>query len=52
MKIPIKVDGNKRNFGFIGQLVNIMFEKPGEYVFRFLIDGKELSTHTFMVNQI
>ena len=52
MKIPIKVEGNKRNFGFIGQMVNIMFENAGEYFFRFLIDGKELATHSFMVNQI
>ncbi|MBU4305370.1 MAG: hypothetical protein KJ893_07100 [Candidatus Omnitrophica bacterium] len=42
----------RRNFGFIGQFVNIAYEAPGEYVIRFFIDNKELGAHYFQVRSM
>jgi len=47
----IKVDP-RRNFGFIGQFVNVRYEQPGEYAVKFHIDNKELGMHRFLVQPV
>ena len=47
---PVKVDP-KRNFGFIGQFVNVRYEVGGQYSIRFYIDNKEVGTHHYQVRQ-
>ncbi len=46
----VKVDP-KRNFGFIGQFVNIRYETTGEYAVKFYMDNKEIGVHCFQVKQ-
>jgi hypothetical protein len=48
---PVKVDP-KRNFGFIGQFVNVRYEQTGEYLIRFFIDNKEVGSHSYQVRQV
>ncbi|MFH2137354.1 MAG: hypothetical protein ABII88_02455 [Candidatus Omnitrophota bacterium] len=45
------VDSN-RNFGFIGQFVNVKYDKAGDYELKFYIDNKELGVHKFQVRQV
>lgn len=47
----IKVDP-QRNFGFIGQFVNVKYDVAGEYAIKFYIDNKEIGLHRFQVRQI
>jgi len=47
----VKVDP-QRNFGFIGQFVNVRYEVPGEYAIKFYIDNKEIGLHRFQVRQV
>ncbi|MCP4650519.1 MAG: hypothetical protein GY853_10625 [PVC group bacterium] len=47
----VVVDPN-RNFGFIGQFVNVRYEKPGKYELKFYIDNKEIGVHKFQVKQV
>lgn len=47
----IKVDP-QRNFGFIGQFVNVKYEVTGEYAIKFYIDNKEIGSHRFKVRQV
>lgn len=39
----------QKNFGFIGQFVNVRYETPGDYLLKFYIDNKEVGTHKFQV---
>ncbi|RKY36417.1 MAG: hypothetical protein DRP78_03730 [Candidatus Omnitrophota bacterium] len=41
-----------RNFGFIGQFVNVRYEMPGQYWIKFYIDNKEIGMHRFAVRSI
>ena len=47
----VVVDPN-RNFGFIGQFVNVRYEKEGQYELKFYIDNKEIGVHKFQVKKI
>ncbi len=47
----VKVDP-QRNFGFIGQFVNVRYDVVGEYAIKFYIDNKEIGTHRFQVRQV
>ena len=47
----VKIEPN-RNFGFIGQFVNVRYEQPGMYLLNFFIDNKNLGNHAFEVHQI
>ena len=47
----VKVDP-QRNFGFIGQFVNVRYDVDGEYLIKFYIDNKELGMHRFCVRKI
>lgn len=47
----IKVDP-KRKFGFIGQFVNVRYERPGLYALKFYVDNKEIGSHSFSVRQV
>ena len=40
------------NFGFIGQFVNVRYEKPGGYVLTFYVDNKKIGEHAFDIRQI
>ena len=42
----------QRNFGFIGQFVNVKYEKEGQYELKFYIDNKEIGKHNFIVRKI
>ncbi len=42
----------QRNFGFIGQFVNVKYEKSGQYLIKFHIDNKEIGVHHFQVRQV
>ncbi|MFH1460216.1 MAG: hypothetical protein ABIG64_07605 [Candidatus Omnitrophota bacterium] len=46
----VKIDP-KRNFGFIGQFINVRYEKSGNYLIRFFVDNKEVGAHSFLVRQ-
>jgi len=48
MKKEAKID-SQRNFGFIGQFVNIKYEKEGQYLVNFYVDNKEIGSHRFQV---
>ncbi|MBU1925665.1 MAG: hypothetical protein KKB82_07080 [Candidatus Omnitrophica bacterium] len=39
----------KRNFGFVGQFVNVKYETSGKYHIKFYVDNKEIGTHEFEV---
>lgn len=41
-----------RNFGFIGQFVNVRYERPGVYLLSFFIDNKKLGSHSFEIHQV
>jgi hypothetical protein len=41
-----------RNFGFIGQFINVRYAQPGAYQLVFFIDNKKLGSHSFAVNQL
>ncbi|MBU1044798.1 MAG: hypothetical protein KJ915_10430 [Candidatus Omnitrophica bacterium] len=47
----VKVDP-KRNFGFIGQFVNVRYEAAGNYLIKFYIDNKEIGSHSYKVRQV
>ncbi|MBI4844907.1 MAG: hypothetical protein HY810_00250 [Candidatus Omnitrophica bacterium] len=40
-----------RNFGFIGQFINIRYDVQGKYAVKFYIDNKEIGTHCFYLRQ-
>ncbi len=42
----------QRNFGFIGQFINVRYESAGEYTLKFYIDNKEIGAHNFSVNLV
>ncbi len=44
----VKVD-SRRHFGFIGQFVNVKYDRPGRYLIKFYVDNKELGVHGFIV---
>lgn len=46
----VRVDP-QRNFGFIGQFINVRYDKPGEYALKFYIDNKEIGSRCFQVRQ-
>lgn len=37
--------GSQKVFGFVGQLVNIKFPKPGKYIFNFFVNDKRIGSH-------
>jgi len=47
----IKADA-RRNFGFIGQFVNVRYDEPGDYAIKFFIDNKEIGSHHFLVQAV
>ena len=51
IKGQVKIDSEK-NFGFIGQLINVNFEKAGNYEIVFYIAGNKLESHSFQVRKI
>lgn len=42
----------ERNFGFIGQFINVKYDRQGEYLIKFYIDNKEIGCHRFYVRLI
>jgi len=46
----VKVDP-RRNFGFIGQFVNVRYEAIGDYTIKFYIDNKEIGSHSYKIRQ-
>ncbi|MFH1062823.1 MAG: hypothetical protein V1747_08105 [Candidatus Omnitrophota bacterium] len=47
----VKVDP-RRNFGFIGQFVNVRYETAGDYLIKFYIDNKEIGSHNYKIRQV
>jgi hypothetical protein len=47
----VKVDP-RRNFGFIGQFVNVRYDAEGEYLIKFYIDNKEIGSHSYKIKQV
>ena len=47
----VKVDP-RRNFGFIGQFVNVRYETGGNYLIKFYIDNKEIGSHSYKIRQV
>ncbi len=47
----VKVDP-KRNFGFIGQFVNVRYEAMGNHIIKFYIDNKEIGSHSYAIRQV
>lgn len=48
IEAKVKAEPGK-GFGFIGQFVNVTFERPGEYQFIFRADSKKVGNHQFSV---
>ena len=51
LKADVKI-GPDKNFGFIGQLVNITFNNAGEYILKFFIDNREIGNHPILVKHL
>ena len=47
----VSVDPEK-NFGFIGQFINVKYDYPGNYIIKFYIDNKEIGRKMFQLRQI
>lgn len=52
IQAEVAAENAGRNFGFIGQFVNIKYDKPGNYLIKFYIDNREIGIHRFQINAV